>query len=81
MVALGDYTGRWFTGHKGWQEAVSEAPLPLAFAFELDLTAYDLPPEHRRPRSFMHAYMFRNREEYYWDPDLWLEDWTKRQQK
>ncbi len=81
MVALGDYTGRWFTGHKGWQEAVSEAPLPLAFAFELDQTAYDLPPEHRRPRSFMHAYMFRNREEFYWDPDLWLDDWVKRQQK
>jgi hypothetical protein len=81
MVALGDYTGRWFTGHKGWKEAVNEAPLPLAFAFELDATAYELAPEHRRPRSFMHAYIFRNREEHYWDPDLWLEDWTKRQRK
>jgi hypothetical protein len=65
----------------GWQEATREAPLPLAFAFEIDSTAYDLPPERRRPRSFMHAYIFQNREEHYWDPDKWLEDWKKRQPK
>jgi len=29
----------------------------------------------------MHAYRFRVREEHYWDPDSWLEDWQKRQQK
>ena len=81
MAALGDYTGRWFAGNKGWKEATAEAPLPLGFAFELDPTAYELPPERRRPRSFMHAYIFRAAEEHYWDPDKWLEDWKKRQAK
>lgn len=81
LTALGDYTGRWFAGNKGWKEATPGAPLPLGFAFEIDPTAYDLPPERRRPRSFMHAYMFRNREEHYWDPDKWLDDWKKRQSK
>ena len=59
MAVLGDYSGRWFAGNKGWKEATPEAPLPLGFAFEMDPTAYDLPPERRRPRSFMHAYIFR----------------------
>ncbi len=96
MAALGDYAGRWFAGNKGWQEATRERPLPLGFAFELDATAYDLPPEfafeldataydlppeRRRPRSFMHAYIFRTAEEHYWDPELWLADWKKRQGK
>jgi hypothetical protein len=78
LAALGDFTGRWFAGNKGWIEATSAAPLPLGFAFELDPTAYELPPERRRPRSFIHAYIFRNREEHYWDPDRWLADWKKR---
>ncbi len=81
MTALGDFSGRWFAGQKGWQEATPDAPLPLAFAFEIDQTAYDLPPERRRPRSFMHAYIFQAEEEHYWDPDKWLEDWKKRQPK
>jgi hypothetical protein len=81
LAALGDYSGRWFAGNKGWKEATPEAPLPLGFAFELDPTAYDLPPERRRPRSFMHAYIFRAREEHYWDPDKWLDDWKKRPPK
>jgi hypothetical protein len=81
LVALGDFTGRWFAGNKGWQLATAEAPLPLGFAFEVDPTAYDLPAERRRPRSFMHAYIFRSREDHYWDPDKWLEDWKKRQGK
>jgi hypothetical protein len=33
-----------------------------------------LPPERRRPRSFVHAYIFRDREEHYWDPLKW-EKW------
>src|SRR5262249_29107983 len=81
LAALGDYTGRWFAGNKGWKEATAEAPLPLGFAFELDQTAYELPPERRRPRSFMHAYIFRAKEEHYWDPEKWLEDWKKQQPK
>ena len=81
MAVLGDYSGRWFAGNSGWKEATPEAPMPLGFAFEIDPTAYDLPPERRRPRSFMHAYMFKEREEFYWDPDKWLEDWKKRQPK
>lgn len=81
MAALGDYTGRWFAGNKGWHEATAAAPLPLGFAFEIDPTAYELPPERRRPRSFVHAYLFRDRDEQYWDPDKWLEDWKKRQKK
>jgi hypothetical protein len=79
LAALGDYSGRWFAGNKGWNEATRDSPLPLGFAFELDQSAYDLPPERRRPRSFIHAYIFRDREEQYWDPDKWLEDWKKRQ--
>ena len=81
MAALGDYSGRWFAGNKGWKEATADAPLPLAFAFELDQTAYKLPPGRRRPRSFVHAYIFRNREQHYWDPDAWLADWKKRQKR
>lgn len=81
LATLGDFTGRWFAGNKGWQEATPKAPLPLGFAFELDQTAYELPAERRRPRSFMHAYIFRAREAHYWDPDLWLADWQKRQAK
>jgi hypothetical protein len=81
VTVLGDYTGRWFAGNKGWKEAMPEAPVPLGFAFELDTTAYELPPERRRPRSFTHAYIFREREPFYWDPDLWLADWQKRQRK
>ena len=71
MVAQGDYTGEWFAGHVRWQAAKPSAPLPLAFAFELDETAYALPPERRRPRSFIHAYIFREREDCYWDPEKW----------
>ena len=81
LGALGDYAGRWFAGNKGWQEAPRARPMPLGFAFELDPTAYDFPPEGRRPRSFMHAYIFRTAEEHYWDPELWLADWKKRQPK
>ena len=81
LAALGDFSGRWFAGNSGWKEATVETPLTLGFAFELDPTAYELPPERRRPRSFMHAYIFRDREEHYWNPDKWLEDWKKRQPK
>jgi hypothetical protein len=81
MAVLGDFSGRWFAGNNGWKEATTDAPLPLGFAFELDPAAYELAPERRRPRSFMHAYIFRDREELYWDPDRWLEDWKKRQPK
>jgi hypothetical protein len=81
MVSLGDYTGEWFTGHERWKAATPEAPLSMAFAFELDRATYDLPPERRRPRSFMHAYIFREKEEQFWDPDLWLADWEKRQKR
>jgi hypothetical protein len=81
MTALGDFSGRWFAGQKGWIEATPAAPLPLAFAFEIDPTAYALPAERRRPRSFMHAYIFQSNEDHYWDPDQWLEDWKKRQAK
>lgn len=80
-AVLGDYSGRWFAGNNGWKEATPEAPMPVGFAFEIDPTAYDLPPERRRPRSFMHAYTFKDREEFYWDPDKWLDDWKKRQPK
>jgi hypothetical protein len=81
LATLGDFNGRWFAGNNGWKEATPETPLALGFAFELDTTAYDLPPERRRPRSFMHAYIFRVAEAHYWDPDLWLADWKKRQPK
>jgi hypothetical protein len=78
VVALGNYTGRWFAGNQGWKEATPEAAMPLGFAFELDQAAYDLPPERRRPRSFMHAYVFRSHEDHYWAPEKWLTDWKKR---
>jgi len=78
IVALGEFSGRWFAGNKGWQEATAAAPMVLGFAIELDPTAYDLPAERRRPRSFMHSYIFRDREQHYWDPELWLADWKKR---
>ncbi len=81
LTTLGDFTGRWFAGNKGWNEAAPASPLPVGFAFELDPTAYVLPAERRRPRSFMHSYIFRTKEEHYWDPDAWLADWQKRQRK
>lgn len=81
VAALGDYVGRWFAGNNGWKEATADRPIPLAFAFEVDDTAYELPAERRRPRSFMHAYVFQAKEGHYWDPDKWLEDWRARQKK
>lgn len=81
MAALGNFSGRWFAGNSGWKEATLAMPLPLGFSFELDETAYILPPERRRPRSFMHAYIFQAQEDHYWDPDKWLADWTKRLNK
>ena len=80
-VVLGDYTGCWFAGNEGWKEAVSQAPMALGFSFELDESAYQLPPERRRPRSFVHAYIFRDREQFYWDPAKWEEDWKQRQRR
>ncbi len=79
MAALGDYAGCWFAGNDGWKEATPESPLPLGFAFELDQSAYQVPAERRRPRSFVHAYIFNGREQYYWNPEKWEEDWKKRQ--
>jgi hypothetical protein len=81
MAALGDYTGEWFAGNVRWKEATPEAPLPMGFSFELDRTDYTVPAERRRPASFVHAYIFRNREAYYWDPEKWEEDWKKQQQR
>jgi hypothetical protein len=79
MTALGDYTGTWFTGHAGWKEATSAAPLAVGYSFELDRSDYQLPSERRRPRSFVHAYIFNGKEQYYWDPEKWEADWKKRQ--
>jgi hypothetical protein len=78
MAVLGEYSGRWFAGNDGWKEATRKAPMALGFAFELDGVSPTLPPERRRPRSFVHAYIFRDRDEQYWDPDRWLEDWRRR---
>ena len=87
MVALGDYTGAMFTtrlkdgrpiGDDQWREATKNAPAPLGFSFELDTSAYEAPPEYRRPRSFVHAYIFRDREPFYWDPEKWEADWRSR---
>jgi hypothetical protein len=89
MVALGDYRGAMFTSHEKdgqrvgddqWREATAEAPVPLAFAFELDASAYENTPERRRPRSFVHSYIFRDREQFYWDPEKWEADWKARMQ-
>src|SRR5262249_34235881 len=71
MIALGDYAGCWFAGNKGWKEATPDAPLPLGFAFEVDRTAYQVPAQRRRPRSFVHAYIFNGREPFFWDPEKW----------
>jgi hypothetical protein len=79
MTALGDYTGTWFSGHAGWKEATSAAPLAVGYSFELDRSDYQLPPERRRPRSFVHAYIFNGKEQFYWDPEKWEADWKKRQ--
>jgi hypothetical protein len=79
MVTLGDYAGCWFAGNDGWKEATADAPVSLGFALELDETAGELPPERRRPRSFVHAYIFRDRDQFYWDPEKWAEDWKRRQ--
>src|SRR5262249_12518735 len=81
LAALGDSTGRWFPGTNGWQEATSAALMLVGFAAQVYQSAYQLGPERRRPSSFVHAYTFRDREEHYWDPDRWLEDWKKRQRK
>jgi hypothetical protein len=85
MVALGDYTGEWFAEDGGrWREAKADAPLRLGVAFELDRSDYDF-PERRRPRGFVHGYVFRGdsprydaRERYYWGPEKWAADWKKK---
>jgi hypothetical protein len=90
MVALGDYSGAMFTtlekggrrvGDDGWREATPQDPVPLGFAFEVDRTAYEAAPERRRPRSFVHAYIFRDREAFYWDPQKWEDDWKRRSRR
>jgi hypothetical protein len=90
MVALGDYTGVMFTtreengkniGDTQWREATRDAAVPLAFSFELDKEAYEATPERRRPRSFVHAYIFREREQFYWEPAKWEQDWHRRNQQ
>lgn len=89
MAALGDYTGSWFChtdklGDHQWREATAAAPLPLCFSFELDRSDYEVPAARRRPKSFVHSYVFRSiypNEEFYWDPDKWEEDWKKKQPK
>jgi hypothetical protein len=81
MAALGDYSGEWFAGHVRWKEATREAPMPLGFSFELDRRDYVVPAENRRPASFVHAYIFKNREQYYWDPEKWEADWLKQQKR
>jgi hypothetical protein len=78
MVALGDYTGIWVgyreDGWRGW----TLKPVPFGFSFELDRTDYEVSPERRRPASFQFNYVFKGREQFYWDMDKWLEDWKKR---
>jgi len=81
MASLGDYAGCWFAGEAGWKEATRETPIPFGFAFEIDSTAYQVPAERRRPRSFVHAYIFKDREAFYWDPEKWEADWKRRQKK
>lgn len=87
MAALGDYTGAMFVtrekdgkrvGDDGWREATAQDPMPLGFAFEIDTAANAAAPERRRPRSFVHAYIFRDREAFYWDPEKWAADWRQR---
>lgn len=73
MVALGDYTG--IRSRAMWHGP--DNPMRLGFAFKLDRSDYELPPERRRPRSMVHAYTFKNNEQYYWDPEIWEEDWKK----
>ena len=89
MVALGDYTGVMFTNREEngrqveraqWREATPQSPVPLGFSFELDPTT-ETAPEYRRPRSFVHAFIFKNREPYYWDPEKWEQDSKKRPQR
>lgn len=79
MVGLGDYSGIWFSGKPRWNVVAPEQAFPVGFAFELDRSDYEVPPERRRPPSFVHAYIFRNRDPFYWDPEKWEEDWKKRQ--
>jgi hypothetical protein len=78
MAALGDYTGTWFAGNDGWKEATAAAPVAVGYAFGLDRSDYELPPERRRPRSFVHAYVFQGKEDFYWDPDKWEAHRAKR---
>jgi hypothetical protein len=86
MAALGDYTGEWFAEDgKRWREATPDAPLRLGVAFELDRSDYDF-PERRRPRGFVHGYIFAGdrpgheaQEQYYWDPEKWEANWKKKQ--
>jgi hypothetical protein len=78
MVSLGDYIGTWFAGNEGWKLGTPEAPLALGFAFQLDQSDYEVPAERRRPKSFVHSYIFRDREAFYWSPEKWEADWKKR---
>jgi hypothetical protein len=77
MVGLGDYTGVWVgyraDGWRGW--AIN--PVPFGFSFELDPTDYEVTAERRRPGSFQFNYVFKGREPAYWDPDVWLQEWSK----
>lgn len=78
MASVGDYVGTWFAGNEGWKLGTPVAPVTMGFAFQLDNSDYEVPPERRRPRSFVHSYIFRDREPFYWSPEKWEADWKKR---
>jgi hypothetical protein len=77
LVALSDYIG--IRCRAQWHGP--DSPMRLGFAFKLDRSDYDLHPERRRPRSMVHAYTFKNKAQYYWDPEKWEEDWKKQQKR
>ena len=86
MASLGDYSGEWFSQNARWQLATPESPLRLGVSFELDQSDYAF-PDRRRPRGFVHGYIFGGdrpgheaQERWYWDPEKWEADWKKRQQ-
>ncbi len=85
MVALGDHQGAYWPNINRGKTACNFTadPVAVGFAFELDQSDYELPPERRRQAPYLVAHTFKGRERqaWYWDVGAWEAAWKKQQKR
>jgi hypothetical protein len=83
MVVLGEHTGAFWPAinHSKPSKNFTLEPVVIGFSFELDRS--DVSAEQRRQAPYILAHTFKGekRQEYYWNPDKWEEDWKKQQRR